>query len=215
MQSGLLAKINNKTVAIKLSKGQRISLEKTAPKLRRVALGLAWEPIVPEGFLARLFSGGGEAVDLDASCACLDREGNQIDAVWFRKLVSTDGAIRHSGDNRTGEGAGDDETLSVDLAGLDPRIVALVFTINSFTGQSFQRVKASSCRLINVEAGQALAQFALDAQGTHTALLMAALLRKGTDWEMSAIGETGFGRTLQDLTDPVRAWVKRNTTGDA
>jgi len=196
-------------VAINLSKGQKISLEKTAPKLARIALGLAWQPIEPKGFFGRVF-GGSETVDLDASCVCLDARGKEIDVIWFRKLVSTDKAIRHSGDNRTGEGDGDDETLSVDLASLDARIAVLMFTINSFSGQSFQRVRSSSCRLINVQTREALAMFSLDAQGKHTALLMAALTRRGADWEMSAIGEPGFGSTYRDLAGPIEAWIENH-----
>ena len=202
-------------MAINLSKGQKISLEKTAPALRRVELGLAWEPIEPKGFLGRLFNNP-ESVDLDASCVCLDAQGNEVDVVWFRKLVSTDRAIKHSGDNRTGDGDGDDETLAVDLGALDARIAGLVFTINSFSGQSFQRVKASSCRLINAQTKETLARFALDSQGKHTALLMAALVKKGGDWEMSAIGDTGFGSTYRDLAGPIRDWMKNNhATGAA
>lgn len=196
-------------MAINLSKGQKISLEKTAPKLSRIALGLAWQPIDPKGFFGRIFNTS-EAVDLDASCVCLDAQGKEIDVIWFRKLVSTDKAVRHSGDNRTDEGDGDDETLSVDLAGLDARIAVLMFTINSFSGQSFQRVRSSSCRLLNLQTREALAMFSLDAQGRHTALLMAALTRRGTDWEMSAIGEPGFGSTYRDLAGPIEAWIKNH-----
>jgi tellurium resistance protein TerZ len=201
-------------VAINLSKGQKISLEKTAPRLTRVELGLAWEPIEPKGIFGKIFKIN-EAVDLDASCVCLDAKGNEIDVVWFRKLVSTDQAIRHSGDNRTGDGEGDDETLMVDLAALDARITGLMFTINSFSGQSFQRVRASSCRLINAASKEALARFALDAQGKHTALLMAALVKKGGDWEMSAIGDTGYGSTYRDLAEPIRAWMINNQSAGA
>lgn len=201
-------------MAINLSKGQKISLEKTAPRLQRVDLGLAWEPIASGGFIGKLFDMK-ESVDLDASCVCLEAGGKEVDVVWFRKLVSTDRAIRHSGDNRTGDGDGDDETLSLDLTALNPRVCVLMFTINSFSGQSFQRVKASSCRLINAQTRETLARFELDAQGKHTALLMAALTRKGADWEMSAIGETGFGSTYRDLAEPIAQWIKNNYTPGA
>jgi tellurium resistance protein TerZ len=196
-------------VAINLSKGQKISLEKTAPKLSKIALGLAWQPIAPKGFFGRVLKFS-EAVDLDASCVCLDARGKEIDVVWFRKLESTDRAIRHSGDNRTGEGDGDDETLSVNLGQLDPRVSVLMFTINSFSGQSFVRVKSSTCRLIDAQSRQTLARFELDAQGEHTALVMAALTRKGADWEMNAIGQTGYGSTYRDLSGPIGEWIKYN-----
>lgn len=202
-------KYNRKNVAINLSKGQKISLEKTAPRLTRVELGLAWEPIEPRGLFGKLFKLP-EAVDLDASCVCLDETGREIDAVWFRKLQSTDRAIRHSGDDRTGEGEGDDEVLSVDLAKLDKRVSVLMFTVNSFSGQSFVRVKSSTCRLLDAQHRQTLARFELDAQGEHTALLMAALTRKGADWEMNAIGQIGRGSTYRDLAEPIGQWIKYN-----
>lgn len=201
-------------MAINLSKGQKISLEKTAPKLSKIALGLAWQPIEPKGFFGRVFNVS-EAVDLDASCVCLDAQGREIDVIWFRKLESTDRAVRHSGDNRTGEGDGDDETLTVDLGKLDARVSVLMFTINSFSGQSFQRVRSSSCRLINTQSKEGLAMFSLDAQGKHTALLMAALTRRGSDWEMSAIGEPGYGSTYRDLAGPIGDWIKQHYSSGA
>ena len=101
-------------MALTLSKQQSISLEKTAgSSLSSISLGLGWDP-VKAGFLGKML-GGGNAIDLDASCILLNSDLQKIDLVWFRQLKSNDGSIKHSGDNRTGDGDGDDETIHVDL----------------------------------------------------------------------------------------------------
>src|SRR3546814_11395854 len=82
--------------------------------LSKIALGVGWDMVEAKGFFAKL-SGGTDSIDLDASCLAFDGAGNLVETVWFQKLVSSDGSIRHSGDNLTGEGDGADETLSIDL----------------------------------------------------------------------------------------------------
>src|SRR3546814_13205292 len=84
---------------------------------------------------------------LDASCLVFDGAGNLVETVWFQKLVSSDGSIRHSGDNLTGEGDGDDETISIDLTRLPSNVETLVLTVTSFRGQTFdQEIGRASCR---------------------------------------------------------------------
>ena len=129
-------------MALTLSKNQSISLEKTAGTgLSNVSLGLGWDPVKTGGFLSKLLGGGNDSIDLDASCIVLDGEFAPIDVVWFRQLASKDGSIEHSGDNLTGDGDGDDETISVDLQRLPALAKHLVFTVNSFRGQTFDQVE--------------------------------------------------------------------------
>ncbi len=102
-------------MALTLAKNQTISLEKTAGTgLKKVSMGLGWDPEKASGFFGKLLGGGGGDID-----RCLVHHARRRQKaprlVWFRQLQSRDGAIQHSGDNRTGEGAGDDETISVDL----------------------------------------------------------------------------------------------------
>lgn len=184
-------------MAITLSKQQSISLEKTAGgSLTSISLGLGWDP-VKAGFLGKLM-GGGE-IDLDASCILLDSNLKQIDLVWFRQLKSQDGSIKHSGDNRTGDGKGDDETIHVDLQRLPAAVKHLVFTVNSFTGQNFEKVENAYCRIVNASNNSELARFNLSERGGHTGIVMASLSRENDGWEFKAIGKATNGRTADDL----------------
>lgn len=187
-------------MALTLSKNQSISLEKTAGStLTKVTLGLGWDP-VKAGFLGKMFGSGGE-IDLDASCIMFDANLQPVDLVWFRQLKSRDGSIRHSGDNRTGEGEGDDESIYVDLSALPASVMHLVFTVNSFTGQNFERIQNAYCRIINAGKNQELARFNLTDQGKHTGVVMANLSRGAAGWEFKAIGKTTNGRTADDLVN--------------
>ena len=127
-------------MSISLTKGQAISLEKTSgPKLVQVTMGLGWDVKKSKGFFG--LGGGGGSIDLDASCLMFDASNQMVDQVWFQKLQSNDGSIRHSGDNRTGAGDGDDETINVNLEKLPAHVVTLIFTVNSFTGDTFDQVE--------------------------------------------------------------------------
>ncbi|MGX5218846.1 MULTISPECIES: TerD family protein [Pseudomonas] len=185
-------------MALTLSKNQTISLEKTAGTgLSKISLGLGWDA-AKSGFFGKLLGSGGE-IDLDASCILLDSELKAIDLVWFRQLKSNDGSIQHSGDNRTGEGDGDDETIKVDLQRLPEAVKHLVFTVNSFTGQTFEKVENAYCRIVNASNNSELARYNLSERGGHTGIVMASLSRESSGWEFKAIGVTTNGRTVDDL----------------
>jgi tellurium resistance protein TerZ len=186
-------------MAVNLQKGQKISLEKEAGgALARVTMGLGWDVAQKRGFLG--FGGGrGDPIDLDASCVLFDDLHRPLDVVWFRQLKSRDGSITHTGDNRTGAGDGDDEQIVVDLRSVPPQVKALVFTVNSFTGQNFAQVANAFCRLVDTGTGREIARYDLSVQGTHTAQIMAKLYRHNGEWKMHAIGENGNGRTFDDL----------------
>ena len=191
-------------MAVSLQKGQKISLQKEAGgTLSQVAMGLGWDMAqasTGSGFLGKLFGGGsGGSVDLDASCLLFDANKNLVDAVWFRQLRSNDGSIYHTGDNLTGVGDGDDEVIMVDLMQVPAQVQALVFTVNSFTGQTFERVANAYCRIINASNQQEIARYNLSAQGGHTAMVMAKVYRHNGEWKMHAIGEIATGRTFDNL----------------
>ncbi len=186
-------------MAVNLQKGQKISLDKEAGGgLSRVTMGLGWDAIKSKGFFG--FGGGkSDAVDLDASVVMFDESNKPVDVIWFRQLKSKDGSIVHTGDNRTGAGDGDDEQITVDLNAVPASVKALVFTVNSFTGQTFATVENAYCRLINAANQQEVARFNLSVTGSHSAQIMAKLYRHGGEWKMHAIGENGNGRTFDDL----------------
>lgn len=188
---------------VSLSKNQTISLAKSSSAISQIRFGLGWDPAKKKGLFGKLL-GGGDSIDLDASCVLLDGNGNVLDTVWFRQLSSTDGSVKHSGDNRTGEGDGDDETITADLSRLPANVEHLVLTVNSFTGQSFNDVENAFCRVVD-QQGKELAKYTLTEQGSHTAVIIASLRRSGGEWNFTAQGNASRGRTIQDMVPDIQA----------
>ena len=196
-------------MAINLQKGQKISLSKeSGGNLSKVVMGLGWDAkqtasTSNKGLLGGLFGGGNkntsDAIDLDASCVLFDDANKLVDTVYFGHLKSKDGSIVHTGDNRTGAGDGDDEQIKVDLDKVPTNVKSLVFTVNSFTGQTFDSVENAYCRLVDSQSNQEIARYTLSSQGSHTAQIMAKVYRHNGEWKMHAIGENGTGRTIENL----------------
>ena len=192
-------------MGISLQKGQKISLEKEAGGgLVHIVMGLGWDSVKKGGLLGGLFGGGGDSVDLDASCLLFDDQGNLVDVAWFRQLRSRDGSVQHTGDNRTGEGEGDDEQIRVDLTAVPGNVKSLVFTVNNYTGQDFSGVQNAFCRILNGANNAEIARYDLSCQGSHTAMIMAKVYRHGGEWKMHAIGEVGQGRTFEQLLPQIQ-----------
>ncbi|CAM4457911.1 TerD family protein [Deinococcus marmoris] len=190
---------------ISLKKGQQISLTKEAPGLSSVRMGLGWDAIKKKGFFG--FGGGSADVDLDANALMFDAQGQLVDAVWFRQLQSKDGAIQHSGDNRTGAGDGDDESITVNLSRLPANVTTLIFSVNNYSGQDFSQIENAYCRLVNTQGEAEIARYDLSAGGQHSAMILASLKRQGNDWTMTAIGATSRGRTYQDNLPDIKAYL--------
>jgi tellurium resistance protein TerZ len=184
---------------ITLGKGQTVDLSKQARKLSTIRMGLGWDAA------RRLFGlFGGGAIDLDASCIAFDDRKTAVDLIWFRQLASRDGSIWHSGDNLTGDGDGDDETITVNLLKLPSSIRHLAFTVNSFTGQTFNQVENAVARLVDDGNGEKeIARFVLSEKGAHTGVIMAVLSNNAERWTMQAIGKPANGRTVHDLIPAV------------
>jgi tellurium resistance protein TerZ len=195
-------------MGISLQKGQKISLNKEAGgELSKVIMGLGWDAKKSGGGLLKgMFGGGsGGSIDLDASCVLFDEQKKIVDTVWFRQLKSKDGSVVHTGDNRTGAGDGDDEQIIVDLNKVPANVKSLVFTVNSFTNQSFDQVENAYCRLVDSSSNKEIARYTLSAQGPHTAQIMAKVYRHEGEWKMHAIGENGHGRTIDSLLPQITA----------
>ncbi|MFZ3566972.1 TerD family protein [Streptomyces sp. BH097] len=185
-------------MSVNLAKGQQISLSKdTGDALTLVRMGLGWRAAPRKGFLAKLT--GTREIDLDASAVLFSGQ-RYVDVVFFRHLVSEDASVRHSGDNLVGgTGQADDESITVDLPRVPGEVDQIVFTVNSFTGQTFAEVGSAYCRLVDETTGEELARYTLDGGGSHTAQIMAKVQREGAGWKLRAIGEPAAGRTFQDL----------------
>jgi len=187
-------------MGVNLSKGQQVSLTKRGGGgLSLVRMGLGWDAVKKRG----LFGSRSQSIDLDASALLFDGHGNLVDAVWFRQLRSKDGSVQHTGDNLTGDGDGDDESIIVDLTRVPPAVTQIVFTVNSFTGQDFSQIENAFCRLVDDTNNDELARYDLSGSGRHNAQIMAKVSRGGAGWTMTAIGATASGRTVQDLVPAV------------
>jgi tellurium resistance protein TerZ len=187
-------------MSVNLSKGQSVSLTKSSGGgLTRVRMGLGWDAVKKRG----LFGSRSQSIDLDASCLLFDAGGTLVDQVWFRQLRTADGAVQHTGDNLTGAGEGDDESIIVELGQLPASVQTLVFVVNSFTGQNFSQIENAFCRLVDETTGAEVARYELTGSGTHNAQIMSKVARDGAGWSMTAIGATANGRTFHDLLPTV------------
>lgn len=186
-------KINLDKGRVSLQKNQTVSLVKGGrPVLSSVRMGLGWEP----AFRAK-------SIDLDASVIAYGPDRKKVDNCFFGKLMILGGAIQHSGDNLTGEGAGDDEAITVHLGGLPPEVTGLVFVVNSFSGQKFSDVAKAYCRLLDAQSGEELVRFDLTHAEPRTGVIMAKLIRQFSgEWEMTALGEFVDARTVRGMTKP-------------
>ncbi|MEU3877531.1 MULTISPECIES: TerD family protein [Streptomyces] len=186
-------KVNLDKGRVSLRKNETVSLVKNGqPLMRSVRMGLGWEP-----------AWNGRAIDLDASVIAYGPDRNMIDACYFGRLQILNGAVQHSGDNLTGEGSGDDESITVHLGGLPPEVTGLVFTVSSFTGQKFTEVAKAYCRLLDAQTGEELVRFDLTGSEPTTGVLMCKFIRQFSgEWEMTAMGEFVKSKTVRDLVKP-------------
>lgn len=183
-------------MAVSLSKGGNVSLTKEAPGLTAVTVGLGWD--------ARTTTG--QDFDLDASAIMLTAEGRVLSDshfVFFNNTKSPDGSVEHTGDNTTGEGDGDDEALSVNLAGVPGEVTRVVFPVSIYDadsrGQSFGQVRNAYIRILNQAGGGEIARYDLSEDAsTETAMVFGELYRNGTDWKFRAVGQ-GYAAGLAGI----------------
>ncbi|MCU0444067.1 MAG: TerD family protein [Microscillaceae bacterium] len=187
----------DKKTGINLKKGSSISLEKGGKKLEQVCIGLNWGIIEKKQFFGLLKER--ESVDLDGSVTMFDRQGNMIDTVYYRKLQSDDLAIKHSGDDRIGDSAGDDdldnEVIEINLNLVRDDVAQIVFYLNSYKGQSFSTIPYSKIRIFEGSRRnvvEVFATFNLSAEASFAgkiSMIMGKLVRQGQTWEFKAIGD--------------------------
>ncbi|MFJ4627896.1 TerD family protein [Streptomyces sp. NPDC088847] len=186
-------KINLDKGRVSLQKNQTVSLVKGGrPLLSQVKMGLGWEPAYR-----------GKDIDLDASVIAYGPQRNHVDSCYFGKLSILNGAIKHSGDNLTGEGGGDDEVIVVDLGRIPQEVTGLVFTVNSFSGQKFTEVAKAYCRLLDAATGEELVRFDLTNAEAQTGVMMAKLVKQFSgEWDMTAMGNFVKSRTVRGMVKP-------------
>ncbi len=183
-------------MAISLTKGGNVSLTKQAPGLTAVVVGLGWDARTTDG----------QAFDLDASAIVCDASGRVLSDqhfVFFNNLATPDGAVRHSGDNLTGEGEGDDEQIQVNLAGLGAEVDKIVFPVSIYaadtSGQSFGQVRNAFIRVVNQADNAEIARYDLSEDAsTETAMIFGELYRSGAEWKFRAVGQ-GYSSGLTGI----------------
>lgn len=188
-------------MGISLQKGQRVSLAKVAPSLVAGFIGLGWD--------VNLTDTGGD-FDLDVSVFLLGANEKLLSDkhfIFYNNLVSPDSdqSIKLLGDNRTGEGEGDDEGLIVDLRKVPPEIEKIVVTVTIYDAdkrnQNFGQVTNAYIRLVDVQSKDEVLRYDLTEDfSVETAVIMAEVYRKDGEWRVSAIG-SGFQGGLQSLLD--------------
>ena len=183
-------------MGVSLSKGGNVSLTKEAPGLTAVLVGLGWDVRTTTG----------TDFDLDASALLLNNSGKVASDqhfVFFNNLKSPDGSVEHTGDNLTGEGEGDDESILVDLARVPDRCDKIVFPVSIHLaderGQTFGQVSNAFIRVVNQADGQELARYDLSEDAsTETAMIFGEVYRYQGEWKFRAVGQ-GYASGLRGI----------------
>ncbi len=183
-------------MSVSLSKGGNVSLSKEEPGLTRILIGLGWDTRTTDG----------TDFDLDASAFLLaagDKVRGDADFIFYNNLRSSDGSVEHTGDNRTGEGDGDDEAVKVDLATVPAEVqkVAVAVTIHDGEArrQSFGMVSNAFIRVVNDATGREIARYDLSEDAsTETAMIFGEVYRHNAEWKFRAVGQ-GFKGGLAPL----------------
>ncbi|WP_203338888.1 TerD family protein [Planococcus beijingensis] len=184
-------------MAINLSKGQKVDLTKSNPGLSKVIVGLGWDTNKYDG---------GQDFDLDSSVFLLNSEGktaSEADFIFYNNTIGAGGAVEHTGDNKTGEGEGDDEQVNVNLSAIPASIEKATFTITihdaETRGQNFGQVSNSYVRIINGDTNEELIRYDLGEDfSIETAVVVGELYRHGGEWKFNAIG-SGYQGGLESL----------------
>lgn len=200
-----------KKSGINLAKGSSISLEKKGRAIQQVQVGINWGSIQNQ-FLGVTYST--TAVDLDSSVAMFSNR-KLFDNVYFRKLVSSDGAVRHSGDDRIGDRNGDDgrdnETISVNLQALDPSVDQVVFYLNSYEQQDFETIPYANIRVIDAThplALEELAGFRVSMDKTFkgfVSMVLGKFVRTSSGWDFQSVGEPIRARNIKECIEDIHA----------
>jgi len=181
-------------MAISLQKGGNVSLSKEAPGMQKMLIGLGWDVRATDG----------ADFDLDGSAFLLNASGkvrSDADFIFYNQLKSPEGAVEHTGDNLTGDGDGDDESILVQLDKIPANISSLFITVTIHDAearhQNFGQVSNAFVRLVNHESGQEVLRFDLSEDySTETAMVFGEVYRRDGEWKFRAIGQGYAGGLL-------------------
>lgn len=174
-------------MALTLSKGGNLSLSKTDPTLKKILVGLGWDERVTSG----------DSFDLDASVFLLnssERVRSDKDFIFYNQLSSIEGSVQHMGDNRSGAGDGDDESIKINLdlvpADVAKMVVAVTIHDAQAKGQNFGQIQNAFIRVVNEETGVEVVRYDLaEDYSTETAMVFGEIYRNNNEWKFRAIGQ--------------------------
>lgn len=183
-------------MALSLQKGGNLSLSKTDPSLTKILVGLGWDERTTDG----------SSFDLDASAFLLtanNKVRNDSDFIFYNQLKSPDGSVEHTGDNRTGQGEGDDESVKVDLSKVPAEITKIAFTVTIHDAearrQNFGQVSNAFIRIVNDLTGTEIVRYDLaEDYSTETAMVFGELYRHNNEWKFRAVGQ-GYSGGLKAM----------------
>lgn len=182
---------------ISLAKGQKVDLTKGNPGIVKLMVGLGWD--------TNRYDGGAD-FDLDASVFLLGANGKvqaDTDFIFYGNLLHASGSVEHTGDNRTGEGEGDDEQVLVDLSKVPANVDKIAFTVTihdaEIRRQNFGQVSNAYIRIVNEDTNVELIRYDLGEDfSIETAVVVGELYRHNGEWKFNAIG-SGFQGGLAAL----------------
>ncbi|GAA4683525.1 TerD family protein [Frondihabitans cladoniiphilus] len=182
---------------LSLEKGNNLSLTKTSPGLTIATVGLGWDPRTTSG----------EAFDLDASALLLGADGkvrSSADFIFYNQKSSADGSVVHQGDNRSGEGDGDDEQINVDLRIVAPDVQRVVIAVSidqaDARRQNFGQVRGAYCRVVDQDGAEVVRFDLSEDAAPETAMVFAEIYRNGSEWKFKAVGQ-GYTTGLAGIAD--------------
>ncbi|MHA7304370.1 TerD family protein [Arthrobacter sp. TMN-49] len=182
--------------SLTLSKGNNLSLTKADPGLSKAVVGLGWDPRTTSG----------EAFDLDASALLIGQNGkvrSNDDFIFYNQLEAKDGSVKHLGDNRTGEGDGDDEQILIDLgtvsADIDRVIIVVSIDQADARRQNFGQVRDAYCRVVNQDNDAEIVRYDLSEDAaSETTMVFAEIYRHSAEWKFRAVGQ-GYASGLHGI----------------
>ena len=182
---------------VSLQKGQKVSLTKGNPGLKKVVVGLGWD--------TNRYDTGGD-FDLDAAAFLLTDTGKvsrQEDFVFFGNLKHPSESVQHMGDNLTGAGEGDDEQIKIDLSKVPENITKIAFTVTIYEPeqrrQNFGQINNAFIRIYNEDTGEEMLRYDLGEDfSIETAAVFGEVYKNGSEWKFNAIG-SGYQGGLKAL----------------
>lgn len=183
-------------MALSLQKGGNISLSKQDANLKRIVVGLGWDPRSTDG----------QQFDLDASAFLLnasEKVRGDHDFVFYNQLKSIEGSVEHTGDNRTGEGDGDDEQLKINLDAVPAEVTKIAVTVTidqaEQRNQNFGQVGGAFIRIVNEDNNEEMTRYDLGEDfSTETAVIFGEVYRHNGEWKFRAVGQ-GYAGGLGPL----------------